>query len=735
MNYNRLTFNDENTYIPSQFHSFFIIIWCRHALSGLVNLLFILSTLLLVLSLSLFLSVVIKHPCACFCRLAIASDDSSRSLAQHSPERKWKANITGRWRTTRLPRMKFSFSSRFSTKISNESTNRPTIFAWVCILCRRRFVWPMENTRLKCLIFLHWRFAWHSFPPILNKNHRSTVFSVIISRLNGWPPSPIRWIRCGHRKKSLSTVGVNFSKSQWIILTRRTGQQPSLIGAFERSIIGLDRKVSINNWSNTIEQRTSINSNNPCTPVRSGKWTDSLSLVIELLCCCSLEEKVGRDCLQFEQCDHWACLTCLNQHARAYLSHAEHRQALHCYQCDGSLYLSELRRMFADDRLLVKYQQRVLELTFDMVWCPRCHQSIICPPPESLDGNNASFVECFRCQFMFCRRCDEVWHPQLKCPKEESLDEVRRGGGTTTTTGPSRLTKKEMQNLLSEIDNIQVIEECSKPCPSCQVRIEKNGGCNHMTCRACRMHFCWICGWFASSFGPHACHVKPETTNVALPTALETRMELVFYGEDGQKLQSAMTRRVQRCPKEDCRQFQMKIGRSNMLHCGACQLSFCFLCGEAVYGKFHFSDYACPLISWVAFSSGVINKRIFVSDATCEVHRCLIVEDWLLWSICLFTSLHHRWLLFFSVSVSLSPRVLLLVDDCFSPFLPCLNVFWSSHCIFQQRQCRISTSSSLDRQSRSVLRQSHGNVPPETTTDGFAHHRHDLQWPSSQVSE
>ena len=317
--------------------------------------------------------------------------------------------------------------------------------------------------------------------------------------------------------------------------------------------------------------------------------------LLPYLLCCSLEEKGGRDCLQFEQCQHWACVACLTQHARAYLSNAGHRQTLHCHECEGSLYLSELRRMFADDRLLVKYQQRVLELTFDMVWCPRCHQSLICPPPESLSGNHPSFVECFRCQFMFCRRCDEVWHPQVKCPKEESIDALRQPDAPPTRI--ARLSKKEMQNLLSEIDNIQIIEQCSKPCPSCDVRIEKNGGCNHMTCRECHVHFCWICGWFASSYGPHTCKQLPEKTEAALPPELGSRLEQVLYNEAGQRLERELTRRVQRCPKENCRQFQMKLGRSNILHCGACQLAFCFICGEAVYGQFHFSDYSCPLFS------------------------------------------------------------------------------------------------------------------------------------------
>jgi len=31
-----------------------------------------------------------------------------------------------------------------------------------------------------------------------------------------------------------------------------------------------------------------------------------------------------------------------------------------------------------------------------------------------------------------------------------------------------------------------------KSCPNCRATIEKDDGCNHMTCR-CGYHWCWLC--------------------------------------------------------------------------------------------------------------------------------------------------------------------------------------------------------------------------------------------------
>jgi len=66
-------------------------------------------------------------------------------------------------------------------------------------------------------------------------------------------------------------------------------------------------------------------------------------------------------------------------------------------------------------------------------------------------------------------------------------------------------------NVGVDQQSAQVIDESTKPCPTCRTRVEKNGGCNHMKCSICVTHFCWTC---AAVFPPDNPNNLPTPPNL-----------------------------------------------------------------------------------------------------------------------------------------------------------------------------------------------------------------------------
>jgi hypothetical protein len=56
-----------------------------------------------------------------------------------------------------------------------------------------------------------------------------------------------------------------------------------------------------------------------------------------------------------------------------------------------------------------------------------------------------------------------------------------------------------------------LLRELTRTCPKCHIKIQKNGGCNHMTCVQCGTEFCWVCGEKWASHKPQTCSLfDPE---------------------------------------------------------------------------------------------------------------------------------------------------------------------------------------------------------------------------------
>lgn len=85
--------------------------------------------------------------------------------------------------------------------------------------------------------------------------------------------------------------------------------------------------------------------------------------------------------------------------------------------------------------------------------------------------NIIPIVECGNCHQAFCLNC----------------------GNNDHLPAPCNILKKWIQKCSDDSETANWISVNTKDCPFCSSTIEKNGGCNHMTCKSCKNDFCWIC--------------------------------------------------------------------------------------------------------------------------------------------------------------------------------------------------------------------------------------------------
>mmetsp|Transcript_17574 Transcript_17574/g.42892 ORF Transcript_17574/g.42892 Transcript_17574/m.42892 type:complete len:497 (-) Transcript_17574:193-1683(-) len=118
---------------------------------------------------------------------------------------------------------------------------------------------------------------------------------------------------------------------------------------------------------------------------------------------------------------------------------------------------------------------------------------------------NCEIVASKDCRFCIAPDCDGVITKQLM--KRRAVCDVCNQAicwtcGEAFHRGSCEKAAKESKNNAYQIYKIL---HSVKRCPNCRVDIEKNSGCNHMTCYQCKYEFCWICGgkYTSNHFAPY----------------------------------------------------------------------------------------------------------------------------------------------------------------------------------------------------------------------------------------
>lgn len=209
-------------------------------------------------------------------------------------------------------------------------------------------------------------------------------------------------------------------------------------------------------------------------------------------------------------CGHTFCGDCWGNYLTLKINEEGQKSShLTCmgHKCNVRVDEATVEKLVAPD-VFDKYMGFLLSAYVDdhplLTWCPAagCGRAIkITPGPTNVG------VLC-DCQHLFCFECGQEAHAPATCGMLVAWKAKAKDGSETTNW------------LLSH----------TKSCPKCGKPVEKNGGCNHITC-PCGAHFCWMClGLFDSvKVYQHSCNAFDDKNAFSFDAAQRAQAKLERY--------------------------------------------------------------------------------------------------------------------------------------------------------------------------------------------------------------
>ncbi|CDQ57464.1 unnamed protein product [Oncorhynchus mykiss] len=104
--------------------------------------------------------------------------------------------------------------------------------------------------------------------------------------------------------------------------------------------------------------------------------------------------------------------------------------------------------------------------------CPQCSQFTSLKGRTPSKADHKYKIQCTKCQFVWCFKCQAPWHDGLKCRDYRKGDKLLRHWASVIEHGQRNAQK----------------------CPRCKIHIQRTEGCDHMNCTQCSTNFCYRCG-------------------------------------------------------------------------------------------------------------------------------------------------------------------------------------------------------------------------------------------------
>lgn len=185
------------------------------------------------------------------------------------------------------------------------------------------------------------------------------------------------------------------------------------------------------------------------------------------------------------KCNHRFCVDCYRHYLTQKIREEGEAARIQC-PAEGCHRIIDARSldMLVQPALYDRYRE-LLNRTYvedkDMLkWCPApdCQNAVECGVKKKDLDRVVPTVTC-NCGHCFCFGCSLSDHQPAPCD----------------------LVKRWLKKCADDSETANWISANTKECPKCNSTIEKNGGCNHMTCRKCKYEFCWMCMGLWSEHG------------------------------------------------------------------------------------------------------------------------------------------------------------------------------------------------------------------------------------------
>ncbi|CED82078.1 Predicted E3 ubiquitin ligase [Phaffia rhodozyma] len=197
------------------------------------------------------------------------------------------------------------------------------------------------------------------------------------------------------------------------------------------------------------------------------------------ICCIDFSaEEVAAETLALG-CGHRACKECWKQYLEGKIKDEGESVRIQCLESGcGRVVSVNVVESLVSAPLKERYDALLNRTYVDdnptLRWCPapECEYAVECKqaPPKVLDKIIPT-VKC-KCGQVFCFGCGySADHRPVIC----------------------RVATKWLKKCADDSETSNWISANTKECIKCHSTIEKNGGCNHMTCKKCKHEFCWVC--------------------------------------------------------------------------------------------------------------------------------------------------------------------------------------------------------------------------------------------------